>query len=57
MKVHCTADTMSCGTHCVGDEMDVDLYSCAQCRIAALPSAETSLPKYILDDCFAIASI
>lgn len=35
----------------------VDLYKCAQCQIAALPSAETSLPKNMLDDCFAIASI
>ncbi len=41
----------------LGDELDVNLYSCAQCRIAALPTAETSLPKNILDDCFAIASI
>lgn len=35
-----------------------DLYKCAQCQIAVLPSAETtSLPKNMLDDCFAIASI
>lgn len=34
------------------DEMDVNLYSSALGLIAALPSAETSIPKTELDDCF-----
>lgn len=64
-KMHCIADAVLLEAPCFcsaptaenSDEMDVNLYSCAQFEIAALPSAEICLPKNILDDCFAIASI
>lgn len=33
------------------------IFAVGLCLIASAPSAETSFPKYIMDDCFAIASI